>query len=62
MKGTFAVMADNWFLGLASVLEHAGHFRLLCKGGRVCLDSRSMSDGAKGVGRGCDGKKDGPCE
>ena len=31
MKGSLAVMADE---GLASVLEHAEHLRLLYKGGR----------------------------
>ena len=32
MKGALAVMADEGFLGLASVLEHSGHFRLLYRG------------------------------
>ena len=33
MKGAFAVMADDGSLGLASVLKHAGHFRLQYKWG-----------------------------
>ena len=32
MKGALAVMADEGFLGLASDLEHAGHFRSVYKG------------------------------
>ena len=33
--------------GLASVMDYAGHFRLLYKGGWVRVGSRSMSDGAR---------------
>ena len=45
IKGALAVIAVFF---LASVLETAGHFRLLCKGGWVREGSRSMSDGVTG--------------
>ena len=31
IKGAHVVLANKGILGLASVLGHAGHFRLLCK-------------------------------
>ena len=37
---------------------HAGHFRLLHIGGLVLIDSKSMSDGARGDDENVMGKKD----
>ena len=36
------------FWGLASILEHSGHFRMSYKGGWVSEGSRSMIDDARG--------------
>ena len=33
IKGAHAVLADKVFFSLVCILEHDGHFRLLCKGG-----------------------------